>query len=1077
MAYVYSSFNWEQYMTQELKNHLKVLETPNKVDLAVGYNRALTMVDDIVLKNYVNDLSHLEVVPLSKDLIKRNLYDNVRLFKITKMVYEKDEFSSYKFASVFNTLTSSDSSIFIIVDSDGESTDFYMGIRAIDSNKSPSSLCETLKQAMIGQFPGIHSEFCDLEDIKRWLDQLSVNSISAVSTVANNRDEGLISNQNFVQGLEKLMYSMQGHAYTCVVLANGTDQKQVRELRKSYEHLYTQLSPFASMQINYGENKVKGISKSSSVGKNKTTTEGISRSESYSFSETKSITEENSTSKTLKAAGAVVGVVGGLLAPVTGGISLGVVGAISGSLTIAGSALSKTTTNGTSTTNSNSESVSQSTSEGISSTETLGSNLSLGLSSAMTLTAHDKNVEGILARIDKQLERMDEFESLGMYECAAYFMSEEEYVAEMAATTYKSIMRGENSGIEVSTTNTWNISSQEYETKIIEAYIKNFIHPVFLYANEFRNIEVTPCALVSGNELAIHMGLPRKSVRGLPVVEHADFAKEIVTYEKQDDTSGIVLGKIYSMGQETDSKVKIDIPSLAMHTFVTGSTGSGKSNTIYRLIKQAQMNGARFMVIEPAKGEYKHIFGNHSDVHVFGTNPSYSELLKINPFKFPDKVHVLEHVDRLIEIFNVCWPMYAAMPAVLKDAVLKSYEDCGWNLVTSKNKYDITLYPTFKDLEDALIHVINESAYSSEMKSNYIGSLVTRVKSLTNGLNGQIFTDKNIPSEILYDENVIIDLSRVGSMETKSLIIGLLIMGLSEYRISTSDSMNIPFKHMTVLEEAHNILKRTSTEQNNESPNLMGKSVEMISNAIAEMRTYGEGFVIVDQSPSAVDITAIRNTNTKIIMRLPDENDRRFVGKAAGLDDDQIDEIAKLPRGVAAVYQNDWIEPVLCKISRYKAKDEMYQYQAVAKLNTSTNYVKKHMHSSIKVDIEKLVIELNNADIRNKNKIWILDLAKENKKNKSLNIWNDIYYLHLAERVFHLLEAREWFGITLKKNIDISNLHKYLIEEVDARIYSLSQEYKIEVLKSLFSYFASYENSIEERYKEWSSYVGQKGIK
>ena len=1076
-------------MSSELMHSVETSVAPNKEALREGYNRALTMVDDIVLKNYMNDLSKLEVVPLNEDLVKRNLYDNVRLFKITKMVYEKDEFSSYKFASVFNTLTSSDASIFIIIDSNGENTDFYMGIRAIDSNKSPSSLCETLKQAMVGQFPGIHTEFCDLDDTKRMLENLKVNSISAVSTVANNRDEGLNTNQNFVQGLEKLMYSMQGHTYTGVILAKGTDQKQIRELRKSYECLYTQLSPFASMQINYGENSVKGINESRSIGKNTTKSDTKSNSKSYSYSESKSTSEENKTSKILKATGAAIGIVGGLLAPMTAGASLGLigaVGAVSGSLTMAGGALSKTTNNGTSSTSSNSESYSESISEGTSDTKTVGSNLSLGLSSAMTLTAHDKTVEGILERIDKQLERMDEFESLGMYECAAYFISEEEYVAEMAATTYKSIMRGENSGIEVSTTNTWNISNQEYETRQIESYVKNFIHPVFIYPNEYNNIEVTPCALVSGNELAIHMGLPRKSVRGLPVVEHADFAKEIVTYERRDEDSGIVLGKIYSMGQETASKVRIDVPSLAMHTFVTGSTGSGKSNTMYGLIKQAQMNGATFMVIEPAKGEYKHIFGNQANVYVFGTNPAFSELLKINPFKFPDNIHVLEHIDRLIEIFNVCWPMYAAMPAVLKDPVLKSYEDCGWNLETSKNKYNITMYPTFKDLEDALIHVINESAYSGEMKSNYIGSLVTRVKSLTNGLNGQIFTYQNIPSEILYDENVIIDLSRVGSMETKSLIIGLLIMGLSEYRISSSDSMNIPFKHMTVLEEAHNILKRTSTEQNNESPSLMGKSVEMISNAIAEMRTYGEGFVIVDQSPSAVDITAIRNTNTKIIMRLPDENDRRFVGKAAGLDDDQIDEIAKLPRGVAAVYQNDWIEPVLCKISLYKAKDEIYQYQAVTKLNTSTNYVKKHMiellfqkrmHSSIKVDIEKLVVELNKADIRNKNKIWILDLAKEYKKNKSLNIWKDIYYLHLAERVFRLLEAREWFGITLKKNIDISNLHKQLIEEVDARIYSLSQEYKIEVLKSLFSYIASYENSIEERYKEWSTYIGQKGNK
>ena len=67
----------------------------------------------------------------------------------------------------------------------------------------------------------------------------------------------------------------------------------------------------------------------------------------------------------------------------------------------------------------------------------------------------------------------------------------------------------------------------------------------------------------------------------------------------------------------------------------------------------------------------------------------------------------------------------------------------------------------------------------------------------------------------------------------------------------------------TVLEEAHNILRRTSFEQSSEGSNLTGKSVEMISNAIAEMRTYGEGFIIVDQAPGLLDMSAIRNTNTK----------------------------------------------------------------------------------------------------------------------------------------------------------------------------------------------------------------------
>lgn len=122
--------------------------------------------------------------------------------------------------------------------------------------------------------------------------------------------------------------------------------------------------------------------------------------------------------------------------------------------------------------------------------------------------------------------------------------------------------------------------------------------------------------------------------------------------------------------------------------------------------------------------------------------------------------------------------------------------------------------------------------------------------------------------------------------------------------------MNCALHHLTVLEEAHNLLKRTSVEGASESSNLLGKSVEMIANAIAEMRTYGEGFVIVDQAPGLLDMAAIRNTNTKIIMRLPDQSDRELVGKAANLNDSQIMELAKLPCGVAAIYQNEWIEPI-----------------------------------------------------------------------------------------------------------------------------------------------------------------------
>ena len=90
-------------------------------------------------------------------------------------------------------------------------------------------------------------------------------------------------------------------------------------------------------------------------------------------------------------------------------------------------------------------------------------------------------------------------------------------------------------------------------------------------------------------------------------------------------------------------------------------------------------------------------------------------ILRINPFSFPEGIHVLEHLDRLVEIFNVCWPMYAAMPAVLKESIIRAYENCGWNLKQSYNP--MQLYPSFKDVLHELKNVANFSEYSSVLLS------------------------------------------------------------------------------------------------------------------------------------------------------------------------------------------------------------------------------------------------------------------------------------------------------------------------------------------------------------------------
>lgn len=442
-------------------------------------------------------------------------------------------------------------------------------------------------------------------------------------------------------------------------------------------------------------------------------------------------------------------------------------------------------------------------------------------------------------------------------------------------------------------------------------------------------------------------------------------------------------------------------------------------------------DSVHFLVVEPAKGEYKGAFGGREDVAVYGTNPQLTELLRINPFSFPvGDIHVLEHLDRLVEIFNVCWPMYAAMPAILKDACERAYVAAGWDLAESVNQYDDRLFPTFADILEQIKIVVNETEYSADTSGDYKGALVTRVKSLTTGLNGQIFTPDALRDEDLFDKNVIVDLSRVGSTETKALLMGLLVMKLQEYRMARQKGTDSSLRHVTVLEEAHHLLKRTSTEQSSDSANLLGKSVEMLGNAIAEMRTYGEGFIIADQAPGLMDMAVIRNTNTKIIMRLPDQGDRELVGKAAGLNDDQIKELAKLPMGVAAVYQNEWLAPVLCKIDHFTDKKEYKGFGDAGLLDLDTPEITENVLNLLTSDIlpenpEAFRQQVLKASMMASLKCRLLQLVDEKPEDRTEDQTLQLY----SEIAAEFFKAEEYLTRFLEKEqLDADAVKNYLDE-------------------------------------------------
>lgn len=1076
-------------MDNEKDNTLSV---PLQAQLQAGFSSAFQLVDDVVLKNYITRLPSFEVRSLDENAIKNNI-SRIRLFRITEMVYAKDESATYKFASVFNAVAATQSAIFTIIDSDGKITDFYLGIRSLSDENSTQTSYSTLINAMQGQFPGTKIENLKNAKIKELLDSIDSESLSAVSCVANNKNKDFIGNDEYLQGLEKLALAMQGSRYTAIIIANSTSQEQLNLVRQGYETIYTQLSPYANSVVSYGTNTAQTKTDTETNGEQENYAKGTNKikTKNKNTGEVKSVSQQTFGSKigsTIGASLSVAGAVVGSIIPGAGTVAGAAIGSAVGGLI--GAAVSTATNKTISTTTGGG---SKSTAKGTNETYSTGTSHSLATSLGLTtgetqslqLTIQNKPLQNMLDRIDKQLERLSEFESVGMWECAAYFMSADSSVSEVAAATYKALMSGENSGLEVSAINTWNkpqklIQEGVSDNEMIAKYVTNFIHPVFEYKINGYDIPIMPTNLVSGNELAIHMGLPRNSVCGFPVIEHADFGKEVVKYDGSQNEDSIRLGSIFNMGRTLEgSKVSLGIESLASHTFVVGATGSGKSNTIYKLIDEltsTRRDDMSFMIIEPAKGEYKRVFGHRRNVTVLGTNPAYSELLKINPFIFPKGIHVLEHIDRLIEIFNVCWPMYAAMPAVLKEAVLAAYESCGWDMVSSTNMISDDFYPSFQDLLENLVTVINESSYSDEVKSNYKGSLLTRVKSLTNGLNGMIFSSEEVDNHILFDTNVVVDLSRVGSQETKALLMGILVMRLSEHRMTQATGSNQKLHHITVLEEAHNILKSSTSKSTEDGGDISGKSVEMISNAIAEMRTYGEGFIIADQSPNAVDISAIRNTNTKIIMRLPEESDRRLAGKSAALKDNQLDEIARLPKGVAVVYQNDWVEPILCQVDKFSDEEKEYIKDTTAKQEmqdkTATRIIinliiKNRLDTPDKIcpaDIEKAIKQCK-CSVRTKAVLY--SLVDEYRLDGKIHLWKDECFAEQASLVQTVLGLESAVASARKMSIDMIGFNRYLNTIVSQKVSGLTDDLLLSIDHCLLKVYSETATEALHYYEDW----------
>ena len=699
--------------------------------------------------------------------------------------------------------------------------------------------------------------------------------------------------------------------FSVLIAADSISSAEIESALFACRQMLSQAETLKSISVSEAENWATQISQQQTTTESKTTTKGSSESS--------------------KSKGAVLAL-GGLSAAATvlGGPYLGSLILMAG-----GSMMSNYTT-----------SVSDAVTTGV--TSGTGVALTQGGSASKTMNFSNAHMAEVAEKLSRFAERLESAKVYGAWNVSVYIMADDEVVLDKVGLTVKGMATGKDAFLEPIRVH--DFANIDCDAELASELLSKNIAPewsivlgkvpqVHPLGKSFSGLS-TP---LSSTELAQWFALPHDDVAGLVVSPYVG-GFSLSRSTKKDGMIDLGISRSLA-GVKVPYRLGVD--SFVRHTFLTGMPRRGKSTTCRRILEQIrEIKGPKFpfLIIEPAKTEYLEwaIAQNKKSgkkIKVF--MPGYSKWrdndldeLAINPFEviWEDKnLHpdVVGHIQNLAAIINASLPMQEGLPLLMEEAIYKCYADEAFPFVapgksnefykwvlpkgytlTKKAPYDNRMFPTFETLVQVAKRVVGEKKYHSDANRGFMAALNTRISSFLRPPKSKTFlTDgKSAPGfwRSFFSEPMVINLSRVGSDEDKAFYMAIILMFLYEYRqqeIEHSDYTN-SLRHLLIIEEAHSLLRK-SQRQGMAVMDPAGKAVGLFANMIAEIGAFGQGVMIIDQSPSSLDDSVVKNTNTKIIHRLGDGADIERMARAINLPPDKQQVISKLANGEVIISTED----------------------------------------------------------------------------------------------------------------------------------------------------------------------------
>ena len=398
---------------------------------------------------------------------------------------------------------------------------------------------------------------------------------------------------------------------------------------------------------------------------------------------------------------------------------------------------------------------------------------------------------------------------------------------------------------------------------------------------------------------------------GLPVNEAG---KTNRTYADNIINAGdIEIGTLKSSSR--GDKIGISLKDLAKHMLVVGTPGSGKTTFSVSLLDRLwKDHHIPFLVIEPAKNEYRALVQSIPDLQVFTPGKNFISPFVYNPFVPPKNVKLETYKSTLKTAFAAGVSMTTPLDKIFEEAINNCYSDFRWlDTYTSDDKgriFNITDFvKCFQETFDAI-------GYTGDAKN--IGRAgVVRLNSLVNLFDNYY----SIPIEDLLSKPTIIELAAIENSDQKALIISLLLLSILAY-VNSNYVGEGGLRNVILLEEAHVLLDAdTNAGQGDANPSAIAQG--LVKRMLAEIRSYGVGIVIADQSPRKVSTDVVALTDIKLAFRLVEATDKQILADSANMDEVQVKRLAKLKPGEAFFFFNKLEEPEEIKTEDYRLQNNI----------------------------------------------------------------------------------------------------------------------------------------------------------